>query len=152
MCKVPTLEANSPFKKKTTDNCNVVRVCSTKTIKCLNEDIILHGNRCVRIIDRGSTLSWFSYKKLGKKVNVLTYTKRVLTANNSAVKIIGRVTLLEQMQSRFPEVGQEFVIMTDEGMECRLGIDFLKTNKCLLKLHEEKVYSSDFKISIPLTT
>ena len=76
----------------------------------------------------------------------------MLTANNSAVKIIGRVTLLVQMPPRFPEVEQEFNIMTDEGMECRLGIDFLETNKCLLKLNEEKVYSSDFKISIPLTT
>ena len=33
-----------------------------------------------------------------------------------------------------------------------MGIDFLKTNKCVLNLHEEKLYSSHFKISIPLTT
>ena len=51
-----------------------------------------------------------------------------------------------------PEVEQEFVITADEGMECLLGIDFLKTNKRVLNLHEEKLYSSHFKISIPLTT
>ena len=81
-----------------------------------------------------------------------TYTKRVLTANNLAVKIIGRVKLLVQLQPRLPEVEQEFVITADEGIECLLGIDFLKTNKCVLNLHEEKLYSSHFKISIPLTT
>ena len=80
------------------------------------------------------------------------YTKRVLTANNSAVKIIGRVKLLVQLQPRLPEVEHEFVITADEGIECLLGIDFLKTNKCVLTLHEEKLYSSRFKISVPLTT
>ena len=85
-----------PFKKKTTENCNVIRVCSTNTIKCLNAEIILHGNRCVGLIDNGSSislLSWSTYEKLGKPGIVQTYTKRVLTANNSAVKIIGRVTI-----------------------------------------------------------
>ena len=76
----------------------------------------------------------------------------MLTANNSAVKIIGRVTLLVQLQPRLPEVEQELVITADEGIECLLEFDFLKTNKCVLNLHEEKLYSSHFKISIPLTT
>ena len=75
----------------------------------------------------------------------------MLTANNTAVKIIGKVTLLVQLQPRLPEVEQEFVITADEGLECLLGIDFLKTNKCVLNLHEQKLYSSHFKISIPLT-
>ena len=75
----------------------------------------------------------------------------MLTAKNSAVKIIGRVTLLVRLQPRLPEVEQKFVITTDEGIECLLGIDFLKTNKCVLNLHEAKLYSSQFKISIPLT-
>ena len=44
------------------------------------------------------------------------------------------------------------MITADEGIECLLGIDFLKTNKCVLNLHEEKLYSSHFKFSIPLTT
>ena len=146
---------NCPFKKKTTENCNVIRVCSTNTLNCLNAEIILHVNRCVGLIDSGnsiSLLSRYTYEKLGKAGIVQTYTKRVLTANNSAVKIIGRVTLLVQLQPRLPEVEQEFVITTDEGIECLLGIDFLKTNKCVLNLHEEKLYSSHFKISIPLTT
>ena len=76
----------------------------------------------------------------------------MLTANNSAVKTIGRVTLLVQLQPRLPEVEQEFVITADEGIECLLGIDFLETNKCVLNLHEEKLYSSHFEISIPLST
>ena len=76
----------------------------------------------------------------------------MLTANNSAVKKIGRVALLVQLQPRLPEVEQEFVITADEGIECLLGIDFLKTNKCVYNLHEEKLYSSHFKISIPLST
>ena len=149
------MKRNCPFKKKTTENCNVIRVCSTNTIKCLNAEIILHGNRCVGLIDSGSRislLSWSTYEKLGKPGIVQTYTKRVLTANNSAVKIIGRVTLLVQLQPRLPEVEQEFVITADEGIECLLGIDFLKTNKCVLNLHQEKLYSSHFKISIPLNT
>ena len=97
-------------------------------------------------------MSWSTYEKQGKPGIVQTYTKRVLTANNSAVKIIGRVTLLIQLQPRLPEVEYEFVITADEGIECLLGIDFLKTNKCVLNLHEEKLYSSHFKISILLTT
>ena len=80
------------------------------------------------------------------------YTKRVLTANNSAVKMIGRVKLFVQLQPRLPEVEQEFVITADEGIEYLLGIDFLKTNKCVLNLQEGKLYSSHFRISIPLTT
>ena len=56
------------------------------------------------------------------------------------------------LQPRLPEVEQEFVITADEGIECLLGINFLKTNKCVLNLHEEKLYSSHFKTSIPLTT
>ena len=149
------MKRNCTFKKKTTQNCNVISVCSTKTIKCLNAEFILHGNRCVGLIDTGSSislLSWSTYEKLGKTGIVQTYTKRVLTANNSAVKIIGRVKLLLQLQTRLPEAEQEFVITADEGIECLLGIDFLKTNKCELNLHEEKLYCSHFKISIPLTT
>ena len=65
------------------------------------------------LIDSGSSisfLSWSTNEKLGKPGIVQTYVKRVLTANNSAVKIIGRVTLLVQLQPRLPEVEQEFVI------------------------------------------
>ena len=54
-----------------------------------------------------------------------------------------------QLQPRLPEVEQEFVITTDEGIECLLGIDFLKTNKCVLNLHEEKLYSSHFQYRSP---
>ena len=68
----------------------------------------------------------------------------MLTANNSAVKSIGRVKLLVQLQPRLPEVEQECVVTADEGIECLLGIDFLKTNKYVLNLHEEKQYSSHF--------
>ena len=57
-----------------------------------------------------------------------------------------------QLQPRLQEVEQEFVITADEGIECLLGIDFLNTNKRVLNLHEEKLCSSHFKISIPLTT
>ena len=33
-----------------------------------------------------------------------------------------------------------------------MRIDFRKTNKCVLNLHEEKLYSSHLKMSIPPTT
>ena len=138
---------NCPIKKKTTENCNVLRVCSTNIIKCLNAEIILHGNRCVGLIDSGSSISllrWSTYEKLGKPGIVQPYAKRVLTANNSAVKIIGRVTLLVQLQPGLPEVEQEFVMTADEGIEGLLGIDFLKTNNCVLSLHEEKLFSGHF--------
>ena len=69
-----------------------------------------------------------------------TYTKRVLTANNSDVEIIGRVTLLVQLQPRLTEVQQEFVITADEDIEFLLGYDFLKTNNCVLNLHEVRLY------------
>ena len=81
-------------------------------------------------------LSWSTCEKLGKPGIVQTYTKRVLTANNSAVQIIGRATLLVQLQPRLPEVEQVFVITAHEGIECLLGIDFLKNNKCVLNFHE----------------
>ena len=44
------------------------------------------------------------------------------------------------------------MITADEGIEVLLGIDFPKTNKCVLNVHEEKLYSGHFKISIPLIT
>ena len=149
------LKRNCPFKKKTTENCNFIRVCSTNTTKCIGAEIILHGTRYVVLTDRGcsiSLLSWSTYEKLGKSGTVQTYTKRELTADNSAAKIIGRKILLVQLQPRLPEVEKEFVITTEKGIEFRLGINFLKTNKCELNLQGEKLFSSHFKISIQLTT
>ena len=69
MWKFPTLENKLPFKKKTTKNCNVIRVCSPNTIKCLNAETILHGNRCFGLIDSGSSITLLScsaYEKLDK--------------------------------------------------------------------------------------
>ena len=60
--------------------------------------------------------------------------------------------LLLQSQTRLPEVEQEFVITADKDIEYLVWIEFLKTNKCVLNLHEEKLHSSLFKISIPLST
>ena len=91
-------------------------------------------------------------RKTGETGKCANIKKQVLTANNSAVKIIGRGTLLVQLQRTLPEIEQEFVIMADERIECLLEIDFLKANKCVLNLHEEKLYSSQFEISIPLRT
>ena len=74
------LKRNCPSKKKPAENCNIIRVCSTNTIKCLNAKIILHGNRCVGLIYSGgsiSFLSWSTYEKLEKPGNVQTYTKRL---------------------------------------------------------------------------
>ena len=71
-----------------------------------------------------------------------TYTKLVLTASNLAVKIIGRTTLLVQLQPILPDIEQEFVITTDKGIECLPGSDFLKTKKCVLNLYEDNLYSS----------
>ena len=143
------LKRNCHFKKKPAENCNVVRVRLTNTIKCLNVEIILHANKCVGLIDSGISiafLSWSTYEKLAKPGYLQTYRKRVLTANISAVRLVGRVTFLVQLQPRLPEIEQEFVITEDESIEC------LKANKCALNLHEEKLYSSQFEISIPLTT
>ena len=138
---------------KTTENCKIISLFDT--IKCLNAEIILYGNRCVGLIDSGSSISLLSrskYKKLGKLKTLQTYTKQVLAANNSAVKIIGRVMFSVQSQTRLPEVEHEFVITADKGLEYLLWIEFLKTIKCVLNLHEEKLHSSPFKISIPLST
>ena len=43
------------------------------------------------------------------------------------------------------------MITASKGIESLLGIDFLKTNKCLLNLHEELLKSSQCEISIPLS-
>ena len=107
------LKTNCPFKKETTENYNFIRVCSTNTIKCLNEEIILHGNRCVGLTESTSCISLLSlstYEKLEKPVTVQTYLRCVLTVNNSAVKIIGRVTLWVHLQPRLPEVKQEIEV------------------------------------------
>ena len=120
------LKRNCSFKKKTTENCNVIRVFSTNTIKCPKTEIILHRKWCFRLIDSGrsiSLLSWSIYHKLGKPWSVQRYTKRVSTANNTAVKIWGRVTPLVQLH---PE---ELVITADDVVESLLGINFLKTKK-----------------------
>ena len=111
------LKRNCQFQKKTTENCYVIRDCSTNTIKCSNAEIILRGNRCVGLTGSESSislLSWTTYEKLGKPGIVQTYTKRVLTASNSTVKKIGRVTQLVQLHPRLPEVEQEFVITADK--------------------------------------
>ena len=40
------------------------------------------------------------------------------------------------------------MITADESKECLQEIAIPKTNKCVLNLHEQKLYSSQFKISI----
>ena len=59
---------------------------------------------------------------------------------------------MAQLQPRPPEFEQKLVITADDVIECLLGIDFLKTIKCVVNLHEEKLYSSDFEISKTVTT
>ena len=68
------------------------------------------------------------------------------------MKLIGRVTLLVQLHTRLPEIEQKFLVTADQVIECLQVIEFLKTNNCVLNLHEEKLYSSYFEISIALTT
>ena len=43
--------------------------------------------------------------------------------------MIGKVTLLVELQPRLPEVEQDFVITADGGIECLQGIDFVNTNE-----------------------
>ena len=69
----------------------------------------------------------------------------MLTANNSDVKIIGRSTLLVQLQPRLPEVDKEYVITLDEAIGCLFGIEFLKTNNCVLNLHEKNYTAVSLK-------
>ena len=52
-----TCKETALLKRKTTENCNVIRVRPTNTIKCLNAEIKLHGNRCVGLLDSGSSIS-----------------------------------------------------------------------------------------------
>ena len=145
----PTLETKLPFRKKTTESRKTIRFCSTNKIKCPNTEIVLSVNICVGLIDSWCgvlLLSCYIYKKLGEPGIVQIYTKWLVTAIESAVKITVRVTLLVQFKLRIAEVEHELVITADEVIECLLGIDFLKTNKCVLSVHEEKIYISQLNI------
>ena len=68
----------------------------------------------------------------------------MLSDINSNVEALGRIVLLVQLQPRLLEVEQEFTMTADKGIECLVLIKFLKTNKSVLNLHEENLYSTQF--------
>ena len=143
MIHLQKTERQEVCSKKTTANCNVIRVCSTNKIKCLNTEFLLQREQASKLIDNGSSisfLSWSTDKELWKSENVRKYTKRWLTGKNSTVKIIRRVILLVQLQPRLTGVEQEFVITAHDVIKSLVGIDFMKTNKRVLNWHEPKWY------------
>ena len=76
--------------KQTTESANVIKVCSTGTIKCFNIQIPVQGQMKLGQVDSGSSVILISVellKAIGDTKRIDPYKNRVLAANNTSVKI-----------------------------------------------------------------
>ena len=82
--------------KQTTESGNVIKVCSTSTTKCFTIQILRQGQMKMGLVDSGSSVSLISVellKAIGDTKRIDPYNNRVLAANNTSVKILGKVEL-----------------------------------------------------------
>ena len=149
------LKKDCPQRKKKDEKFNLIKICSANAYKCFNTELIIHGHKCIGLVDSGSSVSLISqgtYERLGKPGKLEAYNKRVLAANNSSVQIVGKVNLFVQFKPRTQEIEQEFLVTAEECIECIIGIDFLVRTKCVLNIAEKQMYSNRLQLSVPLTT
>ena len=88
------MKPNSSLQK-TSRNYNFITVCSANTVKYINKEIVHQGNRCVGIIDSGSSISPQSLSSYDKrqKWNCANIKKQLLTAKKFSCEEIGKLTL-----------------------------------------------------------
>ena len=107
-----------------------------------NAEILIHGNKCVGLIDSGSSVSLVSQDtcdRLGKPGKLEKYDKRVIAANNSAVQIVGKVKLFVQFKPKTQEIEQEFLVTADNCIDCIFGVDFLIQTKCVVNIGDKQL-------------
>ena len=141
--------------KQTTESANVIKVCSTSTTKCFTIQILIQGQMKVGLVDSGSSVSLISVELLKAIVDtkrIDAYNNRVLAANNTSVKILGKVELLVQMKPKQPEFLHEFFVTQENHIPLLLGLDILTDQKCILDLNEKILLCGRDKFSIPLNT
>ena len=149
------LKKDCPQRKKKDEKFNLIKICSANAYKCFNTELIIHGHKCIGLVDSGSSVSLISqgtYERLGKPGKLEAYNKRVLAANNSSVQIMGKVNLFVQFKPKTQEIEQEFLVTAEECIECIIGIDFLVRTKCVLNIADKQMYSNRLQLSVPLTT
>ena len=94
----------------------------------------------VGLVDSGSKVSLIRVellKTIGDTKRIDSYNNRVLAANNTSVKILGRVELLVQMKPKQPEFLHEFLVTEENLVSLLLGLDILTDQKCILDLNEK---------------
>ena len=141
--------------KQTTESANVIKVCSTSTTKCFTIQILVQGQMKVGLVDSGSSVSLISVellKAIGDIKRIDPYNNRVLAANNTSVKILGKVELLVQMKPKQPKVLHAFLVTQENHIPLLLGLDILTDQKCILDLNEKILLCGREKFSIPLIT
>ena len=91
-------------------------------------------------------------KAIGDTKRIDPYNNRVLTANITSVKILGKVELLVQMKPKKPEFLHEFLVTQENHISFLLLLDILTDQKCILDLNEKILLCGRDKFSIPLIT
>ena len=109
----------------------------------------------VGLVDSGSSVSLISVellKAIGDTKRIDPCNNRVLAANNTSVKILGKVELLVQMKPKQPEFLHEFLVTQENHTPLLLGLDILTDQKCILDSNEKILLCGRDKFSIPLIT
>ena len=112
--------------KQTTESANVIKVCSTSTTKCFSIQILIKGQIKVGLVDSGSSVSLISVellKAIGDTKRIDPYNNRVLAANNTSVKILGKVKLLVQVKPKQPEFLHEFLVTQEKYILPLIGLE-----------------------------
>ena len=139
--------------KQTTQLANVIKVCSTSTTKCFTIQILIQGQMKVGLVDSDCSVSLISVellKAIGDTKLIDPYNNRVLAANNTSVKILGKVELLVQMKPKQPEFLHEFLVTQENHIPLLLGLDILTDQKCVLDLNKKILLCGRDKSSVPL--
>lgn len=105
-------------------------------------------------LDSGSNISLMStlsFKRLNTYMTTLKSVKIVKTANNTDLEIIGYANLEIQFEENLDYKFKQKVYISNEveENEILLGIDFLKTHRCIIDLENNIFSIADLKISIP---
>ena len=106
-------------------------------------------------VDSGSSVSLISVgllKAMGDTKRIDPYNNRVLAANNTLMKISGKVEHLVQMKPKQPKFLHAFLVTQENHISPLLGLKFLTDQKCILDLNERILLCVRDKFTIPLIT
>ena len=107
------------------------------------------------LVNSGSSVSLISVellKAIADTKRIDSYNNRVLDANNTSVKILGKNEHYFKRNANNPIFVHEFLVTQENYISLLLGLDILTDQKCILNLNEKMLICCQHKFTIPLIT